>query len=319
MSKITSKKSLNFGLIAASNFLLLAVFVLPLITFASGKEIYVDDSASGSEDGSAAHPYKTISSALDKAKDGDKIFVAKGKYKENIVVDDGIEIHGADRDDVIIEADDKKRPVVTMDDDTEINKVTIRKGRIGIEVRKDDEDVSIVNCIIEENSRDGIRLEKGSTKKKDAVSITDSIIRDNGWTGVYSQKRRVVLMDNEIENNEKDGVELESGSSAWVEHNKIKDNHGVGMKLFLDGSDIWTKSNTIRDNKKNGIEAKSFGGSGRIDISRTKIYGNNGFAISRVQLVNMPGSVWGGVTYGDPKNEFYGNVAGNVSHIFMVY
>lgn len=318
MQKKLTKKSLFVGLVIVLNLLLLIVFVGPKLSFAKGDIIYVNASASGKEDGSASNPFNTITEALEKAKKGDKIFVAKGKYKENIFIDDKIKIFGTNAKDVIIEADSKKRPVVTMDDNSEINKVTVRKGRIGIEIRKNDEDISIIDCIIEDNERDGIRIEKGSIKKSEGINITKSTIKNNGWNGIYSQRRRVVLIDNEIKDNSKDGVELESGSSAWIYENKIRDNRGVGLKLFLDNSDIWIKKNDIRENKKSGIEVKAFGGNGRIDISKSKIVKNKYFSVARVQTVNMQKTIWNGLTFSN-ENEMFENLSGNVSNIIRVW
>ncbi|EKD46946.1 MAG: hypothetical protein ACD_67C00006G0001, partial [uncultured bacterium] len=197
------------------------------------------------------------------------VHVAKGVYVDNIEIPKGVRIFGSDENDVIIRAKSKKKVVVSMKDNTEINKVTIEKGNEGIWV-KEDASVSIIKTIVKDNKETGIRIASGSTKKKEAVNITDSVIKDNGRAGIFSQKRRLVLINNEISSNESDGVDIAKGSSAWIEDNKFKDNDGSGLKLTLDGSDIWTKSNSYRDNKHSGIEINAFGAAGRVDINKSR-------------------------------------------------
>ncbi|HBP01521.1 MAG: hypothetical protein UY41_C0028G0008 [Candidatus Moranbacteria bacterium GW2011_GWE1_49_15] len=314
MSQQTSKKSLYIKAVVAANILLLVVFSLPFLSSAKSREIFVDDDAKGKQDGSAENPFKTISAAIKKAKKDDKIFVRPGKYKENITIPEEVEVHGADRDDVTIEAKDDDEPVVRMKDDTEISKVTIKGGEVGIEVGRDDEDILIYKVIVKDNDEDGIRIKEGSSSKSDPVTISKSTIRDNDWNGLYSKKRRVVLVGNEIYDNGRDGIELAAGSSSWMEDNTFRDNERTGMKLTLDGSEIWTKNNAFRNNSKDGIEISAFGREGRIDISKAKFTGNDGYAIARVQKEPFGASVWNGFT-SDARNYFLGNGKGNVSPV----
>ena len=142
----------------------------------------------------------------------------------------------------------------------------------------------------------GLQGRKGKVSDKEKVSITESIIRDNGWNGIYSEKRRIVLIGNEIEKNNKDGIELASGSRAWIYDNSIRENDGVGMKFTLDGSYVWTKKNSIRKNDKSGIEVKAFGGKGTVDVKRSKIVANGGYGIVKDQIRYLSASVWNGLT-----------------------
>src|SRR4030042_3629279 len=114
---------------------LMALFFLPFLLFAGSDKMYVDDSASGTQNGSSNHPYKTISKALDEAGDGDEIHVRNGEYKENIHLREGRELFGQSKDGVVIKADDDDYDVVDLDHDTEINKVTIRGGKYGVRKR----------------------------------------------------------------------------------------------------------------------------------------------------------------------------------------
>lgn len=318
MYNLTSKKSLYLGLILASNLFLAIVFVFPFFSSAGrGEEIYVNAKATGTEDGSAENPYRKISSALRKAEKNDKLFVAKGEYEENIEIPKGVKVYGADRDEVVIKAKDNDAPVVEMNQDTKINKVTIKNGKVGIKVEKNDDDVSIIDCVIEKNKHDGIKIEKGSVSKSHPVSVTENVIRKNGWNGIYSETRRVVLMENNIYDNDRDGVELAEGSSAWIEDNRINNNDGVGFKFTLDNSNIWLKDNSIRDNDKSGMEVDSFGKVGRVDISKSTIAENEKYGIVRVQKSFASVSVWNGFTF-DNKNTFFENKSKDVSDVIVV-
>lgn len=298
--------------------ILLMIFVVPFLTFAgSRKNIYVDGSKTGTENGSESKPYHTISEALVHADDNTDVHVAKGTYKDNIEIPKGVKIFGSDADEVIIQAKDDDKVVVSMKNDTEINKITVEKGKNGVWV-KEDAKVSIIDCIIKNNDSDGIKIGKGKVENKKKVSITDSQIIDNGKDGIYSQKRRLVLINNEVSGNNNDGVNIAAGSSAWIEKNGIKDNDGSGLKLVLDGSDIWTKNNSIRNNDREGIEINAFGAAGRIDINKSKIVDNKRFGIARVQRANFSSGIWNGVTV--QSNTVYDlNKSGTISPVIRIY
>lgn len=297
---------------------LLALFVVPFLTLAgSRKDVFVDANASGSEDGSSARPYHTISEALKHANDRTDVHVLKGVYKDNIEIPNGVRIFGSDADEVIIRAKSSKKVVVSMKNNTEINKVTIEKGKSGIWVAEDAK-ASIIKCVVKNNAGDGIKIGKGKVSSKKVVSITDSTIKDNGKDGIFSGKRRIVLINTEISGNENDGIDLAAGSSAWIEKNKFKDNDGSGMKLVLDGSDIWTKNNSFRSNDREGIEVDAFGQAGRIDINKSEFVGNKRFAVARVQRVRMASSIWNGFTV-QSNVDFAANKSGNVSNVIVIF
>lgn len=314
----------NFGLKSAKkaeiigSLILLAVFILPVFLFAGGcKKIYVDDDASGKQDGSSKHPYKTIGAALKKADEDDEVHILPGYYRENIEIPKEVEVYGSDEDQVIIEAKDDDEPVVKMKHKTEINKVTVKKGKYGIEVGRNDR-ASIIECVIKDNDRDGIKIKEGEIQDKYKVSITESLIKDNGKSGIYSQKRRIILIDNEISDNNNDGVDLAAGSKAWIDGNRLKDNDGSGLKLVLDGSEIWTKNNTYYGNEREGAEINAYGGTGRIDFNKSKFYKNGRYGIARVQRGNFTLNVWQGVTI-QADSLFWENGIGNVSEAIKIF
>lgn len=300
--------------------MLLASLTIPALSLAGTKDIYVDDDASGKQDGSSKHPYKTIWAAIEEAEDEDKkveIHLAPGTYKENIVIPKRVKVFGSDKNEVTIKSDDDDKAVVKLNHKSEINKVTIEGGRYGVLVDGDDR-ASIVECIIKDNEGDGVRIEPASVEEKYLVSITDSKIYDNEGSGIYSEKRQLSIINNEIIDNDGDGIDIEEKSSAWIHNNDIKNNDKSGMKLTLDGSNIWSKGNTIRDNGREGVEVNAYGGYGRIDINKSKLYKNQNYGIARVQRGNFSSNIWNGLTVQE-DNIFWENAIGTLSGVLRIY
>ena len=63
---------------------LVAAILCMTIPFAFGATIYVDDSNTGTENGSAGNPYNTISEGVNVANAGDTVSVADGTYIEQV-------------------------------------------------------------------------------------------------------------------------------------------------------------------------------------------------------------------------------------------
>ena len=293
---------------------------LPALSLAGHRhDMYVDASNKGSENGSKSHPYSTINEAMDKANSKTDIHVAKGTYKENVEIEDGVRIFGEDESKVIISAESNHKPVIFMNDGTVINKVTILRGKYGIKVQSDAK-AEIVKCTIKDSENDGVYINAGKVKDSRKVSISESIIRDNDGAGIYSGKRSLSITDSKIDSNNGNGILLASGSSAWISKNEIYDNKKSGMVLTIDQSNIWTKNNTIKSNKREGIEISFFGGAGRIDIAKSDIAHNGRYGVARVQRASFGGSfgLWNkSLTFGTDNNIFSNN-DGNISDIFLI-
>lgn len=294
---------------------LLTIFILPFFGFASSKKIYVNDNASGTQDGTSSHPYKTINEAMKHAGKNSEIHIADGTYEESFTIKEGVEVYGEDRDDVIIKSPKKKYAVVTMGKNTRIDGVTVRDGKYGILV-KDDGKATIIDCIIKSNKEKGVLIHDAKVSDSKKVSITDSLIERNDGEGIYSESRRVVLINNEIKNNSGDGVLLLAGTSAWINKNSINHNKS-GMKLSLDNANVWIKKTRFSNNDREGIEINAYGASGKIDINDSKFVSNGRYGIARVHRGSFTNSVWNGVTI-QPNNFFTGNGLGNVSAIIRI-
>ncbi len=299
--------------------------LLPIFAFSDSKmDIYVDANASGKKDGSEKHPYSTISDAVKNAPQRNvRIHVAKGKYKDNVELKEDMELYGESQDGVIIEASDDDSSAVIMGHETEVNKVTVKGGKYGIYVKKNSE-VSIINCTVKDNDKDGIHIAYADVKENRKATISKSKIYNNDKAGIYSEKRRIVIENTSIYDNGGDGIDLNAGSKAWIYDNYIHDNNKSGMKLVIDGSSIWTRSNDIEDNDREGIEVNFYGGTGRINIDRSSIENNNRYGVARVQrnINSINTAAWNSYLTFDPSakipNRISGNDLGNISEIVLI-
>lgn len=317
-SQSKAKKAKKFLAVMLVVFLLV---ISPTGVFSSeSQKVFVDGDVSSSGDGSSDHPYKTINEALEEVQGNGKIFVAEGTYKENLRLEKGIEIYGnaGSKEKVIIQAKNDDVSAVVMGDETRIEKVTIKGGKYGIKV-KDDAKVYIKKCLIKDNKEDGIIIEGDGIKKSRLVYIAENEIRDNGYTGIYSGKRRLTIEDNRIENNDGDGIDIAKGSWAWVKGNRVNENHKSGIKISVDKSNIWLKSNSIRNNKREGVEVSFYGSLGNIEISKSKILNNGNYGITRLQR-NSFSSVGLGGSYLkiSSGNTITGNDDGQISAIIWI-
>ncbi len=322
-----SKINQYFMKIVSFKFLLSLLVVIAVVagwmTFgvgASSNFVYVDEDASGTEDGSSSHPFKKIQDGIDEAKDDHKdVYVRKGEYEENLKLWKGVELHGSDRDKVKIKADDDDDPVIKMYDNTEIHNLTLKDGQYGVKV-KGGAKAYISDCRIIDNDDDGIFAEAADTRNDEKLEIYNSIIAYNGWDGIYMEQRKFSVKNNEIYDNDKDGVEFEKGSEGVFEGNRVKNNDGVGLRLTIDKSELYIKNNTFRDNDKSGLEVRAEGKEGLISLNRkNKFYQNDQYGIVRVLQSSFGADQWNRSLKIDGGVRYWDNDWGNVSHIIKVY
>lgn len=297
--------------------LAVTLFVLilgPIVVLGGSKSIYVDNDNKGEQDGSYNHPYRTISKALKHAKGSTVVYVAKGTYKENVTLPKDVKlIGGKNMDDVIIKADNADQPVITMKDDTEINKLTIIGGRHGVRVQEHAR-AKIVRSVVKGSTRDGVHIDRGSRDKNEQVIIDKSVIKNNRMAGIYSDKRSLIVTDTDIIGNG-DGVDLIAEVKAWFEGNRVSDNRGSGFKLTMDGASFWSKDNSIRRNGREGVEINSYGAAGSIGFKKAALIDNGRYAIARV--VRAGSGDFNGLTL-TATNRYEGNTLGTLSSVLRV-
>ena len=297
--------------------ILALIIIVPFLTFAGhSKKKYVDMRAGNTQDGSSAHPYKTISQALKNADKNTEIYVAKGTYKENLIVPKGVEIYGANRDDTIIEAKSNDDSAVYLNGGAKLNKLTIKKGKNGIKV-SDGGRIKIIKCRIEDNKNDGVIIYAGDLKDSNKVTINETEIKDNGRNGIYSEKRNLAIYESDIIYNGSDGVSFESGVKAWINGTNFRKNSASGLKVRLDGAQIYMKNNFFANNAREGIEVNAYGLSGRVDIKDAKFSDNGNYGISRVQRAVFAQNIWNGLSM--ENTSFAKTEKGEISEIFKLF
>lgn len=292
------------------------LIAVPVIVFGGNKQVYVDKNARGNEEGTSAHPYHSISKAIDHAKEGTDINIAKGTYKENITLPKGVKLFGKKKDigDVVIKADNDDKPAVTMKHQTELNFLTIDGGRHGVRITTDAK-VKIYKVNIKDSDRDGIHIDSAPRDKKHRALLDTVEVQDSKRTGIFSEKRDIVLINSNIHNNGSDGVDFAAGMKAWLEDNRINDNRGSGLKVVLDNASVWSKSNSFRNNKREGVEVNAYGAAGNVGLKKASIIGNDRYGIAKVARTINGYKFFGGIILGTGVNDNHieRNGIGNVS------
>ncbi len=178
----------------------------------------------------------TIQSAIDWSLDGDIIIVLQGTYYESINFDGkAVTLTGTDADDwtvveaTIIDADDANQ-VVLFESSEDVNSVlaglTLTGGQYGIYC-SNSLDLTITNCIIEDNNSHGMYCASGTPL------ITNNKIELNVGDGIYvaDANSAPVIKNNWIYDNENGVTFVDANSAAIVRNNTIADNNSNGIYI----------------------------------------------------------------------------------------
>lgn len=296
---------------------IVAVLSVPFVTGAkSGQTIYVDDNATGTENGSSAHPFNTIEEGLDAAESGDTVQVAKGTYEENITIPKGVKVVGAGRGSTTIKADKDDKVTVVMKDRSKLQGVTVKKGKVGVVV-KEGARAEITDSAIVDNRHEGIVALKAAKNDDGKLSLVDVEVRDNGWSGIYSEKRKLVILESDIKENGKTGIFLEDGVKAWFDNNAVSGNRADGLYVKMGGSEVTIASgNTFRANRLSGVAVENDGTKGSVVVVRKSRLSENGnYGVAKLtHNGTVSANAWSGLSVQD-TNTFFGNKKGNISPI----
>lgn len=305
-------KEVFIGLILA------LIVIIPVVVFGGSKIVFVDKDASGSEEGTATHPYHSISQALDHVKKGTEVRVKNGEYKENITIPKDVKVVGDSnkREKVVIKAKNEDRPAVTMKDQSKLSYVTVKGGRHGVRIVTDAK-AHLYNVVVKNSNRDGIHIDSAKTDKQHRVLLDTVEITQNDRAGIFAEKRFIVLTNSYVTSNKSDGVDFAMGTEAWLEKNSFSGNKGSGLKLVLDESEIWSKKNNIRNNGREGVEVNAYGAAGTIGFKKATLFNNGHYGIARIARTPAGVNTFGGLQYGTGVNvdHIEGNILGSFSPI----
>lgn len=260
-----------------------AFLIVPVLALGGSKKIYVDKDNKGSEDGSVNHPYQSLEKALKKAKGGTEVHVKSGTYKENVTIPKDVKVIGRkkDKSDVVIVSKNDKKPAVIMKNDSELDHVTVKGGQHGVLVEEDAEAV-IHNVTVKDSDGDGIHIASGSREKKFQVVVSDTDVKDNDRAGIYSgKKRNVVVIKSKIYDNKNDGLNLSAGTKAWINENEMRGNKGSGIKIWIDQAEVTLKDNVVRSNHREGVEINA-SARGYAILKKMDISGNGRYGVAKV-------------------------------------
>jgi outer membrane protein OmpA-like peptidoglycan-associated protein len=204
--------------------------------------------------------FPTIHAALGEADAGDTVFVSKGRYQENIALQDNVVLEGEDMLTTIIDGR-RLGPCVNGADGALIRGFTIINGQTGILCK---------------NTR---------------PTIERNLIIDNKGAGIHALISLPDVNNNIIYRNEWTGIFLESARSTRtsIDHNVILENGYCGI-FCAHRTEVLVRNNILTANKQYGIFVSPQAHKTR--IINNDIYGNrlpyNGDAVVQPNNIQKP-------------------------------
>jgi len=218
-----------------------------------------------------ATPYSAIQSAIDAASSGDNITVQAGTYTEDLTIDKSVTLTGAGATTTKITGSGTAPAITIGDYDVTIQGLDIDvPGYPGISIAQISagNTVTIEESVIEGNSYRGIYA--GSVNG--TLNILDCIIADNSGDGIYielvDEGGAVVISGNKIGAwtdtdwgllaNSEAGIyimEILHGSTANISSNIINQNggRGIDVEFLYYGSTLTITGNTANENGSDGV------------------------------------------------------------------
>ncbi|EKD58406.1 MAG: hypothetical protein ACD_56C00136G0006 [uncultured bacterium] len=273
---------------------------ISLTAHAAAYDIHVNQaSTSGSEDGTEANPYQTISAAVSKAEtmpDGQRnIFIANGTYNEELSLNASMSLTGEDKNYTIINGHGKNK-TIEINETSDISNLTVAEGYVGIYVGEN-AGAKIKSCKILKTEKMGIEIENSSTSNSKKVTVTKSDVSKGEGKGFYIKKRRISIEDNTVEDNEEEGIDIRSGVKGSIKKNTIASNGESGIELVVGSSGLKITSNKIKKNSASGISNQFYKESkkvGDILISKNRIQKNDNYGVQCATPSggNVPNNYW---------------------------
>ena len=213
---------------------------------------------------------RTIQAAIEAVEEGGTISVSPGVYQENLFIDKGVTLEGADRGSTIIEGSQGKDlglPVIFISatSDVTIRGFTIRGGYLGIRV-EDSSGITISGNLIVDNIGKGVFV----------LGSSEVELVENQITGTTSPKEGILGR----------GIDLEGSFEVKVTDNLVSGNAGAGIRLSNSTAEI--TGGKIDDNGSVGLFA---GNKSVVILSDSELSGNVGVGVlltdsSRGGIVN---------------------------------
>jgi len=256
-------------------------------------DIYVNiGNTSGIEDGTQTHPFDSITEGIEAVTSGKSVVVAAGTYNEQLIINKGITLQGAGKENTIISGLGCTGNLITITaDDVTISGFTI-DGKSGTDV--------------------GIYSDLSSS-----IKISENLIQLHQDSGILYHRTSddypsgIYVYNNEIYKNSINGIKVTGAGSGIIEGNIIR-NNDCGIKASNNAS-IEVKMNNIYNNSDSGIFCR--------DNSSLLIWSNeitsNGYGVrvgEQYSDTTNP-DIGGGARGGIGMNNITGNIIHGVSNV----
>lgn len=234
-----------------------------------------DDNVDGPWDGTEDNPFMTIQQGINESYEGYTVYVKKGMYKENIVVNKTLDILGEEKTSTIIDGNNEDKVVTILAENVTVSGFTIQHSGVkefdaGVVIRAKNvmknANAIVSNNIIQKN-KIGVHsyISCSNTINNNIIEdndigiyffmSTDNQIKENSIShnkrhGVYSEWGQGTYNGNVIDSNDNCGIYLKGGSVNNIikAGNTIKQNE-IGIKIFHSDENIIIDNNFI-DNQK---------------------------------------------------------------------
>jgi len=255
--------------------------------------IYVDvENVSDIEDGTKANPFNTIVEGIEAVTAGKSVIVSAGTYNEQLVVNKGITLQGANRDNTFITGSGLTGNLITLEADQ----------------------VTIDGFTIDGASSTAIGVYCDSCSY---ININNNVIKNNKSYGINYSNSTPKIEVNNIESNGYSGINIGTGGAGIIRNNSVISNQ-YGIRTCSDSSPE-ISNNDISNNSNTGIYCRE----SATPIISYNIISNNsyGILIDNILGNSVNPDIGGGEGESAGKNNITGNhihgVSNNTSHNIM--
>ena len=231
-----------------------AMFLVLLLTCFCLSSVSVRSVKSFSETIIVPDDYPTIQEAIDRANEGDTVFVKSGLYVQSLFINKAITLLGENRTNTIIEGQQYVWDVIAVDsDNVTISGFTIRGGGNGILAYSS-------NCLFYDNiltgNDGGIFLDGRLSYHVENNTIMNNIIANNRDAGIVGQSvTGNNILFNTVEVNRHFGIVFFAGACLnLVKQNEIMNNEDTGVAFFMGASENVLEHNNVSGNGWNTPE-----------------------------------------------------------------
>jgi len=199
-------------------------------------------------------PGESIQAAIDAAEEGDVICLARGLWRETILIDKPLTIVGRGTTRTSIEAEWRLRPVVEISS-PDMRPLTVKIEGLTITWDGGHTGVAIDEMAVLEMSNCRISgMMYGITVADSAqLILSDSVVSDSRQRSIMlSGSGRASISDSRISANTAPGLWLSGSAQATVSDSSISGNHGHGLWLREQAS-VVLRNCTVSDNRGHGL------------------------------------------------------------------